>query len=247
MSQRLKDQQQAMIQHEKMVALGQMAAGVAHEIANPLASMDTLVELMLRHPERGGPARLELLREQARRMKQILQQMTTFAHPAHAHGALLSVNAAVKAALAIIRFDPRMRRVHLVRDLSPEADAVQVDSRGMEQVVVNLVINALDAMENTAAPRLAVRTVCEGGGCLIEVSDNGHGIAPEHLDHIFEPFFTTKPVGKGTGLGLAVSYSLVRRLGGSVEVRSEVGKGSVFAIRWPARAVVSYPRESAAV
>jgi signal transduction histidine kinase len=79
------------------------------------------------------------------------------------------------------------------------------------------------------------------------VADNGHGIAPEHVDHIFEPFFTTKPVGTGTGLGLAISYSLVRRLGGRIDLRTEVGKGTSFIIRWPISAMVSYSRESPAL
>jgi signal transduction histidine kinase len=243
MSQRLRDQQQAMIQHEKMVALGQMAAGIAHEIANPLASMDSLLEVMQRHPERDRPEKIGALREQARRIKQIIQQMTAFAHPSQVRGSLLGVNAVVEAALGMIGFDPRIRQVQIDRNLAPEADGVQVESYSMEQVIVNLVLNALDAMEGQAEPRLAIRTGRDGDWCFIEVSDSGHGIAREHVDHLFEPFFTTKPVGKGTGLGLAISYSLVRRLGGRIDVRTEIGKGSAFVVRWPAAAAGSSPRE----
>ena len=244
MSRRLRDQQQALIQQEKMVALGQMAAGIAHEIANPLASMDSLLEVMQRHPERDRPEKVASLRQQAMRIKQIIQQMTAFAHPAQVRGRLMGVNAVVEAALGMVAFDSRVRDVRIERHLAPEADAVQVESHSVEQVVINLVLNALDAMEGATEPRLAVRTGCDGEWCFIEVSDNGHGIAPKHIDHLFEPFFTTKPVGKGTGLGLAISYSHVRRLGGRIDVRTEVGMGSTFTVRWPAAAVASYPRDA---
>jgi len=247
MSRRLRDQQQAMIQHEKMVALGQMAAGIAHEIANPLASMDSLLEVMQRHPERDRPEKIESLRQQAMRIKQIIQQMTAFAHPSQVRGASVGVNAVVEAAMGMIGFDPRLRQVKIERRLAPAADAIQVESHSMEQVIVNLVLNALDALDGAPEPRLAIRTDCDGDWCLIEVSDNGHGIDRRHVDHLFEPFFTTKPVGKGTGLGLAISYSLVRRLGGRIDVQTEVGKGSTFTIRWPIAAVVSYPREPSAL
>jgi len=243
MSRRLRDQQQAMIQHEKMVALGQMAAGIAHEIANPLASMDSLLEVMQRHPERDRPEKIGSLRQQAMRIKQIIQQMTAFAHPLQVRERLVGVNAVVEAAMGMISFDPRIREVKIESHLAPQAADVHVDSHSMEQVIVNLVLNALDAMEGTPEPRLAVRTDCDGQWCSIAVSDNGHGIAPEHVDHLFEPFFTTKPIGKGTGLGLAISYSLVRRLGGRIDVQTAVGKGSTFTIRWPVAAAGSYLRE----
>jgi signal transduction histidine kinase len=221
MSRQLKDQQKAMIQHEKMVALGQMAAGVAHEITNPLASADSLLELM-------------------QRLKQILQQMTAFAHPGETRGRLMDVNQTVEAALSMVRFDHRLRRVQIERQFSEDAGAVQVESQAIEQVIVNLVLNALDAMEDTPSPHLKLRTACQGDGCLIEVADNGHGIAPELIDHIFEPFFTTKPVGKGTGLGLAISYGLVRKFGGRIDLHTEVGKGTSFTISWPIATMMSY-------
>ncbi|MCX5685584.1 MAG: ATP-binding protein [Planctomycetota bacterium] len=244
MSRRLRNQQQAMIQHEKMVALGQMAAGIAHEIANPLASMDSMLEVMQRHPERDRPEKIGLLQQQAMRIKQIIQQMTAFAHPSQVRGQWVGVNAVVEAAMGMVGFDPRIREVKIERHLAPQAAEVQVDSYGLEQVIVNLVLNALDAMEGVPGPHLAIRTDCDGQWCSIAVSDNGHGIAPEHVDHLFEPFFTTKPVGKGTGLGLAISYSLVRRLGGRIDVETAVGKGSTFAVRWPMVAGASGLREA---
>lgn len=99
-------------------------------------------------------------------------------------------------------------------------------------------------MEGVPEPHLAIRADCDGQWCCVAVSDNGHGIAPEHVDHLFGPFFTAKSVGKGTGLGPAISYSLVRHLGGRIDVQTAVGKGSTFAVRWAAVAEDSYPREA---
>jgi len=236
MGRRLRRQQQTMIQHEKMVAVGQMAAGVAHEIANPLASMDSLLELMQRHPERDRPDRVASLREQARRIQQIVHQMTTFAHPGEALGQPKGVNEVIETALAMMQFDARLKKVRVEKQLAPEAGSLRIESRSVEQVLVNLMMNALDAMEGQPEPRLEIRSARDGKGWLIEVADNGHGIAQEHLERLFEPFFTTKPVGKGTGLGLAISYSLIRKLGGHIDVRSEKGRGATFTIHLPAPA-----------
>ena len=110
-----------------------------------------------------------------------------------------------------------------------------------QQVVLNLIINALDAVERSGHPRIELRTRTLDGKVLLDIADNGHGIAPEHRRRLFEPFFTTKPVGKGTGLGLCISYSLVKQHGGDIVVESEVGRGTKFIIRLPAvpaRAVV---------
>jgi two-component system C4-dicarboxylate transport sensor histidine kinase DctB len=103
----------------------------------------------------------------------------------------------------------------------------------LEQVLVNIILNALDAMADGPSPRMEIRAGRQDEQCFISVSDNGHGITPQDLDHLFDPFFTTKPVGKGTGLGLAISYRLIRSQGGTIEVESQ-GKGATFTIRLPA-------------
>jgi signal transduction histidine kinase len=118
--------------------------------------------------------------------------------------------------------------------LAPDVGLVPVFPQALEQVLLNLMINALDAMADVGEPRLTIRTEYRAGQCLIEVGDNGHGIRPEHLRRLFEPFFTTKPPGKGTGLGLSISYSLVRKMGGEITVTSELGQGSTFSVRLPA-------------
>jgi C4-dicarboxylate-specific signal transduction histidine kinase len=239
----LKQQQQAMIQHEKMVAMGQMAAGVTHEIANPLASMDSLLQLMLRKPDRVRPEALQTLREQIGRINQIIAQMKTFAHPADMQQQTVALNEVVDQSLHMLRFDARLKQVTVERVFSPDAGSLPLLPQALQQVLVNLIINALDAMSNTAQPTLTIRTERREGWCLIEVADNGTGISPEHMGRLFEPLFTTKPVGKGTGLGLSISYSLVQKQGGSISVHSQPENGTRFTIRLPIDSGASRNRE----
>jgi signal transduction histidine kinase len=235
MSRRLRRQQRALIQQEKMVALGQMASGVAHEIANPLASMDSLLQLMLRKPERAGSESIEKLRALVERMGNIVRELTTFARPTDAQWETLSVNAVVEEALGLVGHDRRVGTVAVERELSPTAGELAMLPQAMQQVLVNLLRNALDATAaGVASPRIRVRTGRQDEWVVIEVSDNGHGIEPRNLRRLFEPFFTTKPVGQGTGLGLSISYSIVRRHGGLITVRSRPGEGATFVVKIPA-------------
>ncbi|MFO8014725.1 MAG: HAMP domain-containing sensor histidine kinase [Phycisphaerae bacterium] len=247
MTRRLNEQRRQLVQHEKMVALGQMAAGIAHEVANPLASMESLVELMSRHPEDDLPQRLDALREQSLRIRRIIEQMTTFARPFDRTGRPAPVNDVIQASLDMVRYDKRLDTVDVRCEFEPDMDSVRVESQAMEQVLVNLMRNALDALEEIEPDRrtLTLRTNRQNGWGVVEVTDTGPGIPPEQIEHLFEPFFTTKPVGKGTGLGLATSYGLVQRMGGEIEVKSEPGQGATFLIRWPIDAGTSYPREMA--
>lgn len=233
-SEELQRTQQTMIQHEKMVAMGTMAAGVTHEITNPLAAMDSVLQLAERRPDRPiKPETLQTLREQIARINQIIQQMKTFAHPADVQAQVLPLNDVVEMALEMVRFDKRMRRVQVKKDLDPHAGAIPMLAQALQQVMVNLIINALDAMVDAPDPILAIKTHRREGWCTIEVSDNGHGIESANMDRLFEPFFTTKPVGKGTGLGLSISYSLMQKQGGSISVRSQIGRGATFILRLP--------------
>jgi signal transduction histidine kinase len=235
MSDQLRRQQQALVQHEKMIAMGQMAAGVTHEITNPLASIDSLLQLAQRHPERLKPHTLQTLREQVQRINQIIRQMKTFAHPAEmaAQAQALPLNAVVEQSLDMIRFDRRMKNVEIRREYDPGAGSILLWPQAIEQVLVNLIVNALDAMAQSQSRVLSIRTRRREGWCVIEISDTGQGIDPQHMPRLFEPFFTTKPVGQGTGLGLSISYSLMQKQGGSISVRSQPGRGATFILRLP--------------
>ena len=244
MSRQLREQQQALVQHEKMVAMGRMAAGVTHEIANPLACMDSLLQLAQRRPDRMNAEAVAKLREQVQRINQIIQQMKAFAHPNEVLAQTMPLNDVVEQAVAMVRFDARLKKTEVRCEFDPAVGVVSMSPQAIQQVLVNLIINALDAMATTDKPLLTLRTQRRDGWCVVEVTDNGHGIDPRHMPRLFEPFFTTKPVGKGTGLGLSISYTLMQRQGGSISVRSRGGEGATFTLRLPTDPPRSRTRET---
>ena len=236
-SRQLRRQQDALVQHEKMVALGQMAAGVAHEITNPLASMDSVLQLVQRKPERLRPDVVETLREQAQRIERVIKQMKAFAHPVDSQVQTLPLNEIVDRAIAMVQYDKRVKQISIERRLSPDVGTVSIEPQALEQVLINLIINALDAVADVERPHVGVRTERSADGVIrIEIVDNGHGILPQHMRRLFEPFFTTKPVGQGTGLGLSISYSLMQRLGGGISARSTPGRETTFTVTLPPKA-----------
>ena len=234
MSDELQRQQRAMIQQEKMSAMGQLAAGVAHEIANPLASMDSLLQLLQRKPEKIQDGSMGKLRDQIGRINTIVRQLTDFAHPGDEVRQVISIDKIVAQSLQMIRFDHRVRNVKMDfhKDIPTGQGQVCVQTHAIEQVIVNIILNALDAMSDENNPQLQIHTRQDSDNCFVTIIDNGHGIRPEDTDHIFEPFFTTKPVGKGTGLGLAVSYKLVRSHDGQLEAEN-VENGTQFTVTLP--------------
>jgi len=231
----LRRQQQAMIQQEKMVGLGQMAAGVAHEVSNPLASMDGVLQLMQRHERHIKPENLDTLRQQVQRIKQIVKLLTDFAHPTDYHWERVPINGVVESALQMVRFDHRQHAVTIQKELAADDPVIDIQSHALQQVLTNLLFNALDALDNVPEPLLTVGTACDGRECRVWISDNGPGIDPKHLDRVFEPFFTTKPVGKGTGLGLAISYNLIRNQHGRIDFSNRPGQGVTATIHLPVR------------
>jgi C4-dicarboxylate-specific signal transduction histidine kinase len=190
---------------------------------------------------------LQTLRDQVQRINQIIRQMKTFAHPAEMAVQTMPLNAVVEQSLDMIRFDRRMKNVEVRREDDQNAGSITLVPQAIEQVLINLIINALDAMAQSASRVLTVRTRRREGWCVIEVSDTGHGIDPEHMPRLFEPFFTTKPVGQGTGLGLSISYSLMQKQGGGISVRSQPGRGATFILRLPSGNEPSRKREAAVV
>ncbi|MFT5424508.1 MAG: signal transduction histidine kinase [Phycisphaerales bacterium] len=228
-----------LIQQEKMVAVGQMASGVAHEIANPLANMDGLLQLVARNPDRMSPETLHELREQIKRITHIAHQLKDYAHPSQIERRTITPAELIDSATDMIRFDKRHHSI--VIEPPPDDNChVRVHTQSMQQVLVNVIINALDATDAVDSvadrdePRVAVSARLLGSTvCQITVADNGVGLSPEQAAQAFEPFFTTKPLGQGTGLGLSISENLVRREGGTIELASEPGRGATLTISLP--------------
>ncbi|MGD0463856.1 MAG: ATP-binding protein [Tepidisphaeraceae bacterium] len=233
MARRLWLNQRAMIRQEKIVALGQMAAGIAHEVTNPLANMDGLLQLTQHKPERMNAEAISKLREQIARINAIVQQMRSLVHPADGQQQRLPLNDVVAQTIEMVRIDSRAKRLGIQADLAGDVGAVIIRPQALQQVLVNLLLNSLDALAEVRQPKLVVKTSRRERWYVIEVIDNGVGIKPEHLNRVFEPFFTTKPVGKGTGLGLSISYNLIQRLGGMIDVSSQLGVGTTLTIHLP--------------
>jgi signal transduction histidine kinase len=220
---------------EKMAAFGLFAAGVAHEIGNPLAAISSELELLL--GEQDLPTvqnSLSQIREQVGRISRILRELVDFARRRRDTEADLSLNSVISDTLRLIRPDPRMRSVVLSTELDPDIPAVRLVEDRLVQVLLNLVLNALDAMPSGG--KLAIRTRPLGDAILLEVADSGVGMSEEIRARAFEPLFTTKPQGKGTGLGLSICADFVAAVGGRIEVESRPGEGATFRVTLPARA-----------
>jgi signal transduction histidine kinase len=229
--------QSQLVQSEKMSAFGQLGAGIAHEVKNPLAGILGCAQLALRGAEPGSSVHtnLGLIEKETRRCKSIIDNLLKFARQEKAHMDPIEVNPVVSDAVAIVRHQLEMNRVHIETDLGSALPEIYGNANQLQQVVMNLMINAQQAMEGEPGNvRVATVTTPEGG-VEIRVGDNGPGIRKENLAKIFEPFFTTKPAGQGTGLGLSVSFGIVKDHGGEIRVESEVGQGSTFIITLPER------------
>lgn len=233
----LRQAQDELVQATKMAALGQMSAALAHEINQPLTALRMQLGSLGLLLQRGDAAKsadcLQRCDGLLTRMAALTGHLKTFAR--NSPGGLrerLVLDDAIDHALLLLEVRIRQDRVQVLRQRVPQA-WVEGDAIRLEQVVVNLMHNALDAMRGSPLRELRIAISRSGSDWLLTVADSGGGIAPEHLPHVFEPFFTTKPVGEGLGLGLAVSYGIVRELGGQLEA-GNAGSGAVFSLRLPA-------------
>jgi two-component system, NtrC family, sensor kinase len=246
--------EQQSIQNDRLASVGALAAGIAHEINNPIAYVlsnlsylqgwrDDLERQLAALP--GFPSHLadvlveaqEVLAESldgCKRIRDIVRDMRYFSHAPDESLAPVDVNASLDFVLRMAQSELK-RTATLEKDYGVELPAVFASESRLSQVFLNLVINAIQAMQPGSPQRhtLRVRTSAEGGFVRVDVSDTGHGIAPEVLPRIFDPFFTTKPAGSGTGLGLSISHSLVQKMGGELRVLSEQGQGTTFSLLLP--------------
>ena len=219
---------------EKMASLGLMAAGVAHEIGNPLTSISSMAQIIKRKID--DPKLIQYadtILENIERISHIVHELVDFARPASYRATMVNINEIVKNAVNIVRYDRRAKQIDLKLELQDDLPGVYLVSDQLLQVFINILINAVDAlgdMDNL----VVVRTYYENENVFIKFIDNGVGIPQKNLDKIFQPFFTTKDVGKGTGLGLSVSYGIIKNLNGKIEVKSKLGEGSEFTVQIPA-------------
>ena len=225
--------QRQLSQSEKLASIGRLAAGIAHEINNPLTSVLTFAHLLREKEnlEKQDAEDLDLIIHEARRAADIVQGLLDFARERPAVMEPISVNSVVDRTVRLIRNQKLFRETKIETHLDSAIPPVNGDANRLQQVVLNLCLNACEAMPDGGRIDLATRE--ENGEVVLEVRDTGHGIKPEDLEQIYEPFFSSKPVGQGTGLGLSVTYGIVEQHGGRIDVQSEVGVGTCFVVSLP--------------
>jgi two-component system NtrC family sensor kinase len=224
---------QLAMQTEKLSALGRMAAGIAHEINNPLAGILLFSSNTLKKAPEEGPIRqaLEVIIREAQRCKNIIQDLLEFSRDRQPEKVMAGVNTAIEKVLSILENEIRLRHISVEKNLAPGLPEIPLDLNLMQQVFVNLFMNAIEAIGQDGVLTIQSRTSPDGRKQRIEVSDTGCGIPEENLAHIFEPFFSTK--SNGTGLGLAVTYGIIQKHDGNIQVFSKVGQGTRFLIEIP--------------
>jgi PAS domain S-box-containing protein len=237
-------QLQAKLAHaEKMAALGQLVSGVAHEVNNPLSGIVGFTDLLLENPELPEFARenLNVILQEAERTRLIVQNMLRFAREMPPQRELVQINAVLKQTIKLRSYGISSRKLEIVERLAEGLPVVVADPHQLEQVFLNILNNAFDAIEQSGRPgRIEVETVECAESVEIQIRDNGPGIS--NADRIFEPFFTTKPAGKGTGLGLSICYGIIQAHDGEIVCRNNNaggagGEGCTFLIRLPAAAI----------
>lgn len=232
---RLQTTQQQLVQSEKLAAVGQLTAGIVHDVKNPLAVIKGLAELLQEEPglEAYANKDLALIRESATKANQIVSDLLTFSRQSTPEMQQQDLKATVEAALRITTYLTRKAHVQVITALPEQAVYVTYDAQQIEQVLINLIQNAIQAMPKGGTLRMSLSQADEA--IALAVQDTGVGIPSENLRRIFDPFFTTKPAGEGTGLGLSVSYGIITRHHGRIDVESVVGQGTTFTILLPKR------------
>ncbi|MEW6186502.1 MAG: ATP-binding protein [Thermodesulfobacteriota bacterium] len=233
------------IQSSKMAALGKMAAGIAHEINNPLAVIGEKAGWIKDLLAEEDPGRNENLKEiedsinrierHVDRAKKVTHRLLGFARRMEPVQEQVDINRTLNETVDFLENESRFRNIDIQVDPQPDLPAILSDGSQLQQVFLNIINNAIDAIGKGGEIRIRTRHLPANNEIMIEITDNGPGISKENLGKIFDPFFTTKEVGKGTGLGLSIVYSIVEKLGGRIMVASEEGQGTTFSIYLPVK------------
>jgi two-component system NtrC family sensor kinase len=241
-TQQLKAAHQKLLASDRLASLGQLSASVAHEINNPIAGVLNLSMLLQRMLKDDGIAHeripefrryLTQVTNETTRVGRIVSDLLAFSRRSKPQRAPADVNKIVRMTLSLVQHKMKLSSVEVETKLAEDLPAVPCDQSQMQQVVLNLLLNAAEATHGKSERRVAVSTNTGGGFVRFVVADNGEGILPQNMAKIFHPFFTTKPEGKGVGLGLAVSYGIIEAHGGDIEVTSKVGEGTTFTVSLP--------------
>lgn len=245
---RIQERTEAFVRHEKQMAhadrlasIGQLSSGIAHEINNPLGVIQGYTQLLLRNETEDTQRRkdLQVILKHAQNCKAIVEDLLNFARRSKPEMADVDIHEVIEDALVFIRHRYKMQDILIKKDFAREIPRIRMDEKKVRQVLVNLVMNAGHAVEKEGTITITTRFCDKERQLSVAVADNGYGIEQKDLTRIFDPFFTTKPTGEGTGLGLAVSYGIVKSHGGDIRVESRIGEGSVFTVLLPVAAATS--------
>jgi PAS domain S-box-containing protein len=231
-SQRVRLEEQ-LLQTEKLTSLGLLAAGVAHEVNTPLAVISNYIQMLAKQMPSDDPKHsiIDKIVKQTFRASEIVNNLLNFSRTAATEFGEVNLNGVIEETLSLVTHPFRTAHVNVIKLLQSDLPPVLGSNNRLQQVFLNLFMNARDAMPTGGM--LEVRTVCSNGYVEIEVTDTGTGIPRENLPRIFDPFFTTKSTGRGTGLGLSVSYGIIKEHAGKIDVRSTPGKGTSFRLEFP--------------
>jgi len=222
-----------MRQSDRLATVGQLAAGVAHEIGNPLTSIHSLVQLLERRMQNPDQIKkLERIQSNIERITKIVRELVDFTRPQATDTQFVQVNDVIQSAVGLMSYDNRRQQIKIDLELEDDLPRVKASPDKLHQVIVNLLVNAFDALKTTG-DAIRISTGENDTDVTVTVRDNGAGMDTDVMDKIFEPFFTTKDIGKGTGLGLSVSHGIINSIQGKISVSSSLGKGATFLIEIP--------------
>jgi signal transduction histidine kinase len=235
MKEALEKTQIQLLQSEKMASLGKLAAGVAHQLNNPLGGITLFTKLVLEEYEleEGAQEDLQRILKDAQRCRDTVKELLEFARQTRQEMRPHDINQAISRTLFLLENQAIFQNIDIEKNLAPDLPLVPADIQQLNHMFMNIILNAVEAMEGKGKLTLKTTLSSNRERLLIEISDTGPGIPEDILPQIFEPFFTTKEEGKGTGLGLSLVYSIVENQGGSVTARSQPGEGTTFLIELP--------------
>lgn len=235
MEKKLQETHLQLVNSEKMASLGKLAAGIAHEINNPLGGILIYASLMMEDLPEDDPKRADLARivQEAGRCKDIVKSLLEFARQTEPKKEPTDINRAIQDGLFFLVNQALFHNIQIVKELDPSLPLVHGNASQLKQVFMNIIVNAAEAMHGNGTLTIKTSFSPDEKRVTIEFTDTGEGIPEENLSRIFDPFFTTKDVGKGTGLGLATSFGIIEEHGGRINVKSKVGEGATFSIELP--------------
>ncbi len=232
MSHNLKEKEKLemqLLQSNKLATVGQLAAGIAHEINNPLGNISLYTQMLLKRGKNTeAQEKLTVINDEANRAAEIVKGLLDFARQSEPRLSNIDINNEIVKVLSILK--PNLKDIRVNTDIAP-LPFILADGGQIQQVIMNLLKNSIQSISENG--EITLKTIAKDNNVEIIVSDNGCGIPKENLGRIFDPFFTTKEPGEGTGLGLSISYGIIKRHNGTIEVESEVGKGTTFTIKLP--------------